>query len=46
MLIVGDREAQSGTVSVRERGRKDHGSMPLEQFIDWLKPQLKPPAVE
>ena len=46
MLVVGDREAQSGTVAVRERGRKDHGSMPIDKFIEWLKPQLKPPIVE
>ena len=46
MLVVGDREAQSGTVAVRERGRKDLGAMPLERFVDWLKPQLKPPVGE
>lgn len=46
MLIVGDREMQSGSVAVRERGRKDLGTMPLERFVDWLRPQLSPPAVE
>lgn len=46
MLVVGDREAQAGTVAVRERGRKDLGVMPLEQFIELLKPQLQPPTVE
>lgn len=46
MLIVGDKEINTKTVAVRERGRKDHGVMPIEKFIEWLKPQLKPPVVE
>jgi threonyl-tRNA synthetase len=32
MLVVGDREAEAGTVAVRERSRGDLGAMPLEQF--------------
>jgi threonyl-tRNA synthetase len=32
MLIVGDRETASGSVSVRQRGRKDLGSMKVEEF--------------
>ncbi|HIE51506.1 MAG TPA: threonine--tRNA ligase, partial [Armatimonadetes bacterium] len=31
MLIVGDREVAKGTVSVRERGMKDHGPMKVEE---------------
>jgi len=46
MLIVGDREVQAGTVAVRERGRKDLGTMSLEHFLDFLRPQLKPPSIE
>ncbi len=46
MLVVGDREAQARAVAVRERGRKDHGTMSLDKFVEWLKPQLKPPVVE
>ncbi len=34
MLIVGGREAESGNVSVRQRSGKDHGSQPLDQFIE------------
>jgi threonyl-tRNA synthetase len=32
MLVVGDREADAGTVAVRERSRGDLGPMPLEAF--------------
>ncbi len=46
MLVVGNREAQTGTVAVRERGRKDLGTMPLEQFLALLRPQLQPPVDE
>jgi threonyl-tRNA synthetase len=33
MLVVGDREAQSGSVSVRNRKHGDQGAKPLDQFI-------------
>ena len=33
MLVVGDREAEAGTVSVRHRKHADMGAKPLEQFI-------------
>jgi threonyl-tRNA synthetase len=32
MLVLGDREAEAGTVAVRERSRGDLGVMPLEEF--------------
>ena len=38
MLILGGRETTSDTISVRERGEKDLGSMPLEKFLDLLRP--------
>jgi threonyl-tRNA synthetase len=34
MLVVGDREAESGCVSVRHRKQGDLGAKPLEQFVD------------
>jgi len=34
MLVVGDREAEAGTVSVRHRKRADMGVKPLEQFVE------------
>lgn len=33
IAVVGDKEAQSGTVSVRARGVKNLGVMPIEEFI-------------
>ncbi len=33
MLVVGDREAESGAVSVRHRKHGDMGAKPLEEFI-------------
>ena len=32
MLVVGDKEAEEGTVSVRERSQGDEGSKPLDEF--------------
>ncbi len=33
LLVIGEREAGSGTVSVRERGKGDMGVRPLEKFL-------------
>ena len=40
MLVVGDREAESGAVSVRHRKHADMGSKPLDQFIADLRAQI------
>jgi threonyl-tRNA synthetase len=37
MLIVGEKEAGSNTVSLRKHGEGDLGSFGLEQFIDYFK---------
>lgn len=37
MLVVGENEAQSGTVSVRKRGEGDLGTMKTEEFIELFK---------
>ncbi|HEV1284916.1 MAG TPA: threonine--tRNA ligase [Bryobacteraceae bacterium] len=34
MLVLGDREAESGAVSVRHRKHGDLGAKPLEQFVE------------
>ena len=36
LLVAGDREAQSGTVSVRKRGGEDLGTMTLDAFCGHL----------
>jgi len=40
MLVVGDKEAQSGQVAVRSRASGDLGPMPLEQFISRITDQI------
>ncbi|MBP8675128.1 MAG: threonine--tRNA ligase, partial [Acetomicrobium sp.] len=42
MLIIGSREVESGTVSVRERSKGDLGSMSLESLIELLKSEYHP----
>ncbi len=37
MLIVGDREAESGQVSVRNRFQGDEGALPLESFLERIR---------
>ena len=40
MLVVGDREAEAGTVSVRHRKHADLGVKPLEQFVEEVCRQI------
>jgi threonyl-tRNA synthetase len=40
MLVVGDREAEAGTVSVRHRKHADMGVRPIEEFISMLRTQV------
>jgi threonyl-tRNA synthetase len=37
MLVVGDKEAADGTVSVRERSEGDQGSQPLSEFAEFIQ---------
>jgi threonyl-tRNA synthetase len=37
MLVVGDREAQEGTVSVRNRKHGDQGAKPVDQFLSEIQ---------
>ena len=40
-LIVGEREAKQGTVSIRKRGEGDKGSRKLEEFIIEVKGEIE-----
>ena len=42
MLVIGAREAEEGTVAVRDRSKGDLGSMTQEAFIDLLKGEFNP----
>ncbi len=46
MIIVGDKEAESGSVSVRERKKGDIGSMSLDSFIDMVKEKINSKAID
>ncbi|MAT53026.1 MAG: threonine--tRNA ligase [Saprospirales bacterium] len=37
MLIVGEKEAEAGTVGIRKQGEGDLGAKALDEFIDWFK---------
>lgn len=41
MLVLGDREAAAGTVSVRHRHRGDLGAQPLEGFFESLIQEIR-----
>ncbi len=41
MLIVGEKEAESGTVSVRRQGEGDKGSMTVQQFVEHIKEVMR-----
>jgi threonyl-tRNA synthetase len=45
VLVVGDKESAAGTVSVRLRGGRDRGVMPLADFVASLTPERKPRPV-
>jgi threonyl-tRNA synthetase len=45
IVVVGDREQDSGHVSVREHGRGDLGAMAIDEFIDRLESQVESRAL-
>ncbi len=40
MLVIGDKEAEEGTVSVRKRGHGDQGSMAVADFVELIKEDI------
>lgn len=41
MLVIGDKEAEEGTVSVRKRGQGDIGSMKISEFAEKAVSEIK-----
>lgn len=41
MVIIGEKEQESGTLSIRKHGEGDLGSMTVEQFAELIKEQSK-----
>ena len=46
MLVVGDREADTRSVSVRHREDGDRGLLPLDEFISGVKMEMLPPEID
>jgi len=46
LLIVGDREREAGTVSVRVHGEGNQGASDVADFVEKLTPELSPPSSE
>jgi threonyl-tRNA synthetase len=43
MVIIGEKDAEAGTVSIRSRDKGELGAMPLEQFAAQLVAESAPP---
>jgi len=41
LLIIGEKEEENGTVSVRRQGEGDRGAMKLEEFAHFLEGEIK-----
>ncbi len=41
LLIIGEKELESGTVSVRKQGEGDKGSMKIEEFAEFIRREIK-----
>jgi len=46
LLVVGDREAESGSVAVRHREKGEMGAMPLKEFLGMVRAELSPPRLQ
>jgi threonyl-tRNA synthetase len=44
MLVIGDREAEEGTVAVRRHGEGDEGSVALDELVERLRTELAAPG--
>jgi len=41
MLVIGDKEAETGTVALRRHGEGDQGSLPIEELVERLSADLR-----
>jgi threonyl-tRNA synthetase len=41
LLIIGEKEAESGTIAVRKQGEGDKGSMKVEDFVSFINEEIK-----
>jgi threonyl-tRNA synthetase len=40
MVVVGEKEESEGTVSIREHGQGDQGSLTIDQFVALIKQRI------
>jgi threonyl-tRNA synthetase len=40
LLVIGEKEVENGTVSVRKQGEGDKGSMKIEEFAEFIKKEI------
>lgn len=40
LLVIGEKEAENGTVSVRKQGGEDRGAMKIEEFAAFIKSEI------
>jgi threonyl-tRNA synthetase len=40
LLIIGEKEVENGTISVRKQGEGDKGSMKTEEFVEFVKAEI------
>jgi threonyl-tRNA synthetase len=41
LLIIGEKEAENGTIAVRKQGEGDKGSMKIEEFIGFIRAEIR-----
>jgi threonyl-tRNA synthetase len=41
LLIIGEKEAESGTIAVRKQGEGDKGSMKIEEFVNFIHSEIE-----
>jgi len=41
LLVIGEKEIESGTISVRKQGEGDKGSMKIEEFVSFIHSEIK-----
>jgi threonyl-tRNA synthetase len=40
LLIIGEKEAENGTVSVRKQGEGDKGTMKIDEFVNFIRAEI------
>ncbi len=40
LLVIGEKEAENGTVSVRKQGEGDKGSMKIDEFVNFIRSEI------